>query len=100
MKVLKGDGSGGEGCGHYVAINGNAAMWLRSFTIGHRKGESIFLTDMNTEDLRTISDFVSRGTLKPVVQSRLDFKQPALHEGFESLKSRRTVGKIVFTVAG
>ena len=102
LSVLKPDADGGEsghGHGQYVAINGFISMWLRAFTIGQKKNEHLFLTDVNTGDLDLIRTFVMEGKIKPVVQTTLQLNADDLQHGFEQLKSRRTVGKITFKVS-
>ena len=91
--------------GQYVAINGGPGMWLRKFTIGQKKNQHLFLTNFNTADLDCLSKLVEDGwtdengeqkRLAPVVAKLLPFNLENVDTGFELLKSRRVVGKIVF----
>ena len=81
--------------GQYVAINGAVGMWLRKFTIGQRPNEHLFLTDMNTKDLDRLS---SMDSLNPTIHLELPLDEEGVKRGFEMLKSRRAVGKIVFNM--
>ena len=90
--------------GQYVAINGAVGMWLRLFSgWGQKKNEHLFLTDMNTADLEYIAALVDAPAapvaVKPVVSRVLMFSAAGVEEGFEMLKSRRAVGKVVFDIA-
>merc|ERR1719334_594638 len=86
----------GRSAGQYVAINGAASMWLRNFTIGQKKNEHLVMTNANTADLDCISDMVSQGHLKPVIALQLPLTEENVKQGFDLLKSRRAVGKVVF----
>ena len=85
--------------GQYVAINGGVAMWLRTFTIGHKKNQHLLLMDANTKDLEYLASLVDEGKFKPVIAEQLPFSKGNIHKGFELLKSRRAVGKIVFDIS-
>lgn len=82
--------------GHYVAINGSASMWLRTFTIGHKRNQHLMMMDRNCGDLLYLSSLADEGLIKPVLAKVLPFTAESLDEGFTLLKSRRAVGKIVF----
>jgi len=91
--------------GQYVAINGGMDMWLRKFTIGQKKNEHLFLTDNNTADLDCLSKLVDDGyqgeggeqkRLAPVIAELLPFNSESVTKGFDLLKTRRVVGKVVF----
>lgn len=84
--------------GQYVAINGSASMWLRTFTIGHKKNQHLMMMDKSASDLDHISSLADEERIKPVLAKTLPFNQEAVTEGFDLLKSRRTVGKIVFDI--
>eukprot|EP00802_Teleaulax_amphioxeia_P017590 Tamp_17752.p1 GENE.Tamp_17752~~Tamp_17752.p1 ORF type:complete len:391 (-),score=91.40 Tamp_17752:198-1223(-) len=91
--------------GQYVAINGALGMWLRLFTgWGQRKNEHLFLTNVNTADLEYLASLVDApaatgATVKAVIFRELPFSAAGVDEGFQLLKSRRAVGKIVFDIA-
>jgi len=93
LKLLKQDESNH---GQYVAINGAASMWARNFTIGQKKNEHLVVTNMNTTDLEVLSTMAEEGKLKPVICQHLPLDAESLEKGFDLLKSRRAVGKIVF----
>ena len=93
LKLLKKDETSH---GQYVAINGAASMWARNFTIGQKKNEHLVITNMNTSDLEVLSLMAEEGKLKPVVCEHLPLDAESLQQGFDLLKSRRAVGKIVF----
>ena len=91
--------------GQYVAINGGVEMWLRKFTIGQKKNQHLFLTNFNTADLDYLSKLIDEGyqgedgeqhRLAPVIAEQLQLNSENVEKGFELLKSRRAVGKIVF----
>lgn len=93
--------------GQYVATNGGAGMWLRTFTIGHKKNQHLFLGKVTTADLENLAGLVDVGwkdengehqKLSPVISQILPFNADNVDKGFSLLKSRRTVGKIVFDV--
>jgi len=84
--------------GQYVAINGSASMWLRTFTIGHKKNQHLMMMDKSASDLDHISSLADEERIKPVLAKTLPFNKEAVTEGFDLLKSRRTVGKIVFDI--
>ena len=94
--------------GQYVAINGGASMWLRMFTIGNKKNQHLFLGKPTTADLETLARWTDVGwkdengenqKLSPVISEILPFNADNVDKGFSLLKSRRTVGKIVFDVS-
>jgi len=93
LKLLKKDETNH---GQYVAINGAASMWARNFTIGQKKNEHLVITNMNTSDLDVLSLMAEEGKLKPVVCEHLSLDAEGLQQGFDLLRSRRAVGKIVF----
>jgi len=84
--------------GQYVAINGSPSMWLRTFTIGHKRNQHLMLMDKSSSDLDHISSLADDGKIKPILAKTLPFNQEAVTEGFELLRSRRAVGKIVFDI--
>ena len=93
--------------GQYVAINGALGMWLRLFSgWGQKQNEHLFLANVNTADLEHLSSLVDTpGTscdaptaVRPYVCRLMPFSDAGVEEGFTLLKSRRTVGKIVFEI--
>jgi len=51
---------------------------------------------MNTKDLEVLSNLADEGKLKPVICEQLPLDAESLQKGFDLLKSRRAVGKILF----
>jgi hypothetical protein len=100
--------------GQYVTINAATKMWLQYLCCCYSTGKNqhLFLTDANTKDLTEIAQLVDHGAacsssesaertrLDPVVHREYMFNAANVKEGFELLKSRRTVGKIVFVMDG
>ena len=91
----------GQRRSQYVAINGKLSVWLRKFVGWQEQDTQLILTDANTKDLETLAQMTDgneqRGRkLSPVISKILPFEPSAIDEGFALLKSRRTVGKIVF----
>uniref|UniRef100_A0A7S3LJ07 Enoyl reductase (ER) domain-containing protein n=1 Tax=Aplanochytrium stocchinoi TaxID=215587 RepID=A0A7S3LJ07_9STRA len=86
--------------GQYVSTNGSLGMWLRMFANQQKSNQHLFLTDMNTADLDFLSQLATKenSPVKPIISNSLPFTSAAVDEGFKLLKSRRTVGKIVFDV--
>jgi NADPH:quinone reductase-like Zn-dependent oxidoreductase len=82
--------------GQYVAINGGGVMWFKMFTCGQSKNQHLFLTDANTKDLNIISKMIKEDGMLPVLQQVSIFNSKNVNDGFQLLKSRRAVGKIVF----
>ena len=87
----------------YVAINGGLSVWLRKFMGWEQRDTHLILTDANTKDLQLLAQMVDAGDaapffgkLSPAICKTLPFESAAIVEGFELLKSRRAVGKIVF----
>jgi len=69
-----------------------------------RKNEHLFLTNVNTADLEYLASLVDApaatgATVKAVIFRELPFSAAGVDEGFQLLKSRRAVGKIVFDIA-
>jgi len=85
--------------GQYVAINGSPGMWLRTFTIGHKKNQHLMMMDKSAADLDFLSSLADQEVIKPVLAKTFPFSSSGVDGGFELLKSRRTVGKIVFDMS-
>lgn len=91
--------------GQYVAINGNGFRWLRSYTIGLPRNEHLFFMNPSPDDFKTLSALIDEqktvtespiANFKPIIARTFSLTQDDVTEAFELLKSRRTVGKIVF----
>ena len=107
--------------GKWVAINGYRQDWLRAaleqFALRRIFGESVsaqradydlFLLTPSREGLETVAAAFDAGKLElpanfvaaeyPISpEERLEERTSKLHEAFERIKSRRVVGKLVFT---
>jgi len=82
-----------------VILNGPADEWVKFFS-GQPSGpdgcRKLILTDGNTGDLRSIAELIENGEFEPILDTVYPFNAESLEAGFAKLKSRRTVGKIVF----
>ena len=89
----------GKRHGQYVAINGSASMWLRMNTIGQKANQHLFLADANSQDFKDIANLIDENeAITPVIFKEFEFNAENVAEGFELLKGRRVVGKIVFNM--
>lgn len=99
LKVLK-------STGHYVYLNGSPMHWLKSFTGLSASNMKLFLTKHSRVDLDTLRDMIEATPadgappVAPVIDLQLPWNAEAVDEGFERLKSRRTKGKVVFSIDG
>ena len=93
--------------GQYVAINGGVEMWIRLYTIGQKQNQHLVVYKSNTADLDFLAKLVDEGwqgengeqqRLAPVVAQQFQLNSENVDKGFELLKSRRVVGKIVFDI--
>jgi len=93
MELLKDDG---KRHGQYVAINGFIGTWLRRLTIGMKANQHLVMCKTDTEILEYLAKMIDENEIKPVIADDMPFDADNVEKGFVSLKSRRTVGKIVF----
>ena len=109
MKLLRNEKEDREG-GQYVAINGGPEIWIRQFIIGHKKQQNLVVYKFGNDsrDLEYLSKLAEDGWeeetgnkkhLAPVVGTLLPLTPENLKNGFQILKSRRSIGKIVFDLA-
>merc|ERR1719272_312053 len=95
--------------GTYEAINGQPLEWLRGMLelfifkplFGLRfqpHGYDLFLLVPSTATLEEMARYIDAGTLgKPIIDTVFDvLDAESLKSGFEKIKGRRTVGKIVY----
>lgn len=89
----------------YVCINGKPMVWLRYFLGWQELDTQLVLTDANTNDLDLLSrmadgsaPFGTTKKLLPVIFQVLPFEPSAIDDGFALLKSRRVVGKVVYSM--
>eukprot|EP00939_MAST-03C_sp_MAST-3C-sp1_P003744 g3744.t1 len=82
--------------GQYVALNGSGMAWTRMFLGLQEKNVHLFLTKQNRADLGTLAKIMDEHKLKPIIAITLSFSRVSVNKGFQALKGRRTVGKIVF----
>merc|ERR1719233_2089143 len=81
-----------------VILNGGAWIWTSYFT--GLKRARLLIANMNTADLELLSElYNSKQILPPVIFKTFSLDPDGVKEGFEMLKSRRTVGKIVFRIS-
>merc|ERR1719233_610938 len=81
-----------------VILNGGAWIWTSYFT--GLKRARLLIANMNTADLELLSElYNSKQILPPVIFKTFSLDPHGVKEGFEMLKSRRTVGKIVFRIS-
>ena len=110
MKLLRNEEEDREG-GQYVAINGGPEIWIRQFIIGHKKQQNLVVYKFGNDsrDLEYLSKLAEDGWeeetgnrkhLAPVVGTLLPLTPENVKNGFQILKSRRSIGKIVFDLAG
>ena len=60
----------------------------------------LLLTDMNTKDLDEVARLFAAGKVRPLIAHNFsELSQSCVDDAFEMQKSRRTVGKLVFTVS-
>ena len=102
LSVLTKGNTESKSHGQYVTINAATGMWLKLLCCccWLPKNQHLFLTDANTNDLKDIAARVDKtdGVVKPIVFKQYAFNAENVEEGFNQLKSRRTVGKIVFVM--
>jgi len=89
----------GPPAGQYVPINGSVTMFIRAQLNFQAANTHLFLCNGNTKDLDTISRLVAEEGLRPVISKILPFTGKDVEAGFDHLKARRTVGKIVFDMS-
>jgi NADPH:quinone reductase-like Zn-dependent oxidoreductase len=88
--------------GKYVAINASPADWIKGLLarLGlnfQRKDYHLLLLDWNTKDLNEIKKMIEENKLRSNYQS-FELNNTNVNSAFDLLKSRRTVGKIVFEI--
>ena len=109
MQLLRNEGPDRKE-GQYVAINGGPEIWIRQFIIGHKKQQNLVVYKFgnDSKDLEYLSRLAEDGWvdetgnrkyLSPVVGTLLPLTPENLKNGFQILKSRRSIGKIVFDLA-
>merc|ERR1712060_540166 len=89
----------GPPAGQYVPINGSKTMWARAQMNLQPANTHLFVCNTKTKDLDTVSKLVAEEGLRPVISKILPFTTKDVDAGFEYLKARRTVGKIVFDMS-
>jgi len=83
-----------------VILNGGLWTWVSYFCGLQKANRRLVLTDMNTADLEVLAEmYNSKQISPPVIFKTFFLDAQGVKEGFEILKSRRTVGKIVFSVS-
>lgn len=98
-QLLKPDG------GKLIAINGGGGAWTRTLLgrmMGmnlHPRWYKLILCRSDAGQLQELAQWVASGTVKPQVETIFPFTQEGVDEAYKCLKSRRTRGKLVVTVA-
>ena len=83
-----------------VHLNGGAWTWMSYFCGFQKANRRLVLTDMNTTDLEMLARLFNTKQLSaPIIAKIFHFNAQEVKEGYEQLQSRRTVGKLVFTVS-
>jgi len=83
-----------------VILNGGAWTWISYFCGLQKANRRLLLTDMNTADLELLAElYNSKQIPPPVIFKTFPLDANGIKEGFELLKSRRTVGKIVYKIS-
>ncbi|KAL9191408.1 hypothetical protein ACHAXT_001114 [Thalassiosira profunda] len=87
-----------EGTGEYVQINGKP-MTLVKAAAGKlpKQRNFVMLQPKTTGQLEEVASLLEKGGMKPHLNIK-SFDEKGVDEGFEALKSRRTKGKIVFSM--
>jgi len=83
-----------------VILNGGLWTWVSYFCGLQKANRRLVLTDMNTADLDELAKlYNSKQILPPVIFKTFSLDAQGVKDGFDMLQSRRTVGKIVFSVS-
>ena len=87
--------------GRRIAINGGLKAWLKCLSGWQRADKKLILTRQNGEQLTEIVELLRRGEppAAPVVDSSYTLSVEGVDAAFARLKSRRSKGKIILTVA-
>jgi NADPH:quinone reductase-like Zn-dependent oxidoreductase len=88
--------------GKYVAINGDSKDWSKAILKKmccnfERKNFHLLMLNWNTEDLELLKKISEEGKLRSKY-STFQFDRLSVNEAFDKLKSRRTVGKLIFEI--
>jgi NADPH:quinone reductase-like Zn-dependent oxidoreductase len=89
--------------GEYVAINtAKFSDWPRAavtqatgWGFFQRKNFKLIMCKFDAEDIRQIGEWISEGKLNVEIAKTVPFTEAGLKEGFDQLKTERTVGKIL-----
>jgi NADPH:quinone reductase-like Zn-dependent oxidoreductase len=91
--------------GKYVATNSaNTSDWVRasiSSTVGlnfQRGGYHLFMTDVNTDDLKKIASHVAKNELKVCICKKVNFGEKECFDAMDTLMSSRMKGKILISM--
>ena len=63
-----------------------------------KANENLVMVQSKAEDLEYLARLVDENGIKPIIGENLTFCAQNVERGFELLKSRRAVGKIVFNM--
>ena len=89
--------------GKYVAINGEKLNFFKGFlsNLGlkiERKNYHLTLLTWNTVDLEYLKFLVESNKVKPLAFEKFTLNDENIKKAFDKLKTRRTVGKLVFEI--
>jgi len=83
-----------------VILNGGPWTWISYFIGLQKSNRKLLLTDMNTGDLEELAKmFDTKVISRPVIFKTFPLDAEGVKEAFDVLQSRRTVGKIVFSIS-
>jgi len=83
-----------------VVLNGGPWTWVSYFCGLQKSNRRLVIVDMNTGDLEALAAlYDTKAIAKPVIFKTYSLDAEGVKEGFDVLKSRRSVGKIVFTIS-
>ena len=83
-----------------VILNGGLWTWTSYFLGLQKANRKLVVIDMNTADLEVLAAMYDTKRIQsPVIFKTFPLDAEGVKEGFDMLQSRRTVGKIVFSVS-
>merc|ERR1711892_1387845 len=83
-----------------VILNGGLWTWVSYFCGLQKANRKLVLTDMNPADLDVLAKMSGTKRIQPpVIFKTFPLDAEGVKKGFDMLQSRRTVGKIVFSVS-
>lgn len=86
----------------YLTLNGSIGNWIRTFATGkpiNNPKYDLVMTKPSSDDLQLAIELLNQANLKPIIDTNYSFDQMGIQDGFTTLKSRRTKGKIVYQIS-